>query len=304
MKNLDAFFVYARERYRIKLARDAGRPWPWTADEVLQRYRFCNIFREDDTTTQWIRRTITEPGYGPNTLGALVIARWFNRVETIERLLPPEDATPAFPQNLLYSWGVDMCAPFWEERMRARLSGVSPLVTAAYMVKTPARMSKLEGLLWCMHQFLPDAQALQREFMEERYRLHQATDRLAQYPYLGPFMAYEVVTDLRHTPILADAPDIMYWANPGPGAARGLARVMGVPLDTFDRHKPEDVKTMIAAMRHILERADNPANWPWRDERPWEMREVEHTLCEYDKYERAWSGEGKPKQLYHRKGAQ
>ena len=31
---------------------------------------------------------------------------------------------------------------------------------------------------------------------------------------------------------------------------------------------------------------------------PLEMREVEHTLCEFDKYERVRNGEGKPRSIY------
>jgi hypothetical protein len=36
-----------------------------------------------------------------------------------------------------------------------------------------------------------------------------------------------------------------------------------------------------------------PGHWP-----AWDMRTVEHTLCEFDKYQRALSGDGKPKQNY------
>ena len=46
-------------------------------------------------------------------------------------------------------------------------------------------------------------------------------------PYAGfsGFMAYEVVTDLRHTKYLKNADDINTWANAGPGAVRGLNRI-------------------------------------------------------------------------------
>jgi hypothetical protein len=54
---------------------------------------------------------------------------------------------------------------------------------------------------------------------------------------------------------------------------------------------------MMSIMQEILSfsKSDEywPQNWPH-----WEMREVEHTLCEFDKYERARLGEGRPKQLY------
>ncbi len=32
--------------------------------------------------------------------------------------------------------------------------------------------------------------------------------------------------------------------------------------------------------------------------RPWEMREVEHTLCEFDKHERARLGQGRPRGVF------
>jgi hypothetical protein len=48
-------------------------------------------------------------------------------------------------------------------------------------------------------------------------------------------------------------------------------------------------------MEQILQ--DSITSWPteWSD---WEMRDVEHTLCEYDKYLRCQSGQGKTKQKY------
>lgn len=33
---------------------------------------------------------------------------------------------------------------------------------------------------------------------------------------------------------------------------------------------------------------------------PFELREIEHSLCEFDKYERVRRGEGRPRQLFRR----
>ena len=44
---------------------------------------------------------------------------------------------------------------------------------------------------------------------------------------------------------------------------------------------------MLELMRELL--AVAPSYWP-ADFAPWEMREVEHWCCEYDKYRRAKSG--------------
>lgn len=297
----ESFFAYARKRYQLMLDRTSGFPPPWTDDPILRDYRFCNVFREDDKTTKFIREHVPHKGYGLRYLGALVIARWFNRIETIERLLPPDGTSPPyFEQNLLFRWdpqhdGLDA----WESAVRERLAGVKPLVTGAYMIKTPAGMDKLSGLLWCLRQFLPHAIHLQVHIDEET-TLEGVWERLREFPYLGDFMAYEIVTDLRHT-LMKTAPDINTWANPGPGCARGIDRLLGLPVGTLKRHQKVDREKMMGVMQNLLASSRNDKHWPARWPK-WEMREVEHTLCEFDKYERALFGQGTPKQKYNGKG--
>ena len=307
MMNFDKFFSYARERYRIKLRRDgvmephwlealpkSGR---WTNDHILQQYRFCNVFREDDTTTKWIREHITEDGYGATILQALFIARWFNRIGTLELLLPPPNCkTPYFEHNLFYQWDSD--------KARERLKDVKPLVTGAYMVKTPTGMNKLDGVLWCIDQFVndlcggdPEGRATELSERGGSLSLEEVCIWLQQSPFMGPFMSYEVVTDLRHTYLLYNAPDINTWANPGPGAARGFGRVDVGDKGKYNRHSKHDVECIMIGMRRLLEYSRSGSFWP-SDWPIWEMREVEHTLCEFDKYERARLGEGRPKHKF------
>ncbi len=292
---IDPFFEYARARYQLMLDRDADFERPWTDDPILQQYRFCNIFREDDKTTKWIRKHITSAGYGKNLLGAMVIARWFNRIETLERMLPPDGSeAPLWRFNLFYNYGE---IESWKIAMRERLSDVHPLVTGAYMIKTPAKMNKLEGLIWCLEQILPNAEYAQQIFAQPGYTLKSATEYLVNFPYLGPFMAYEVVTDLRHTKMMENAPDIMTWANPGPGAARGASRVVAGDPEFYKRHRFPDLEAIHIIMGDLLKASQSSANWPSRWP-AWEMRDVEHTLCEFDKYTRARLGEGRPKQRF------
>ena len=303
-ESIERFFTYARERYNILQRRridESGDPQimvagpPWTEDPILQQYRFCNIFREDDRTTRWIRSHITEGGYGDRLVGAMIIARWFNRIETLKVLLPPRECEPPYwRRNLLYNWDPGLLYD-WAARMKSRLGGISPLVTGAYMVKTPAGMRKLDGLLWCMEQVLPDARQLHERFTGP-ISLRSATEMLSSYPYLGPFMAYEIVTDLRHS-ILSDAPDIMTWANPGPGCTRGVSRIFCGDRGVLNRHSRDDYEYIQVCMQQLLVVSQDGRHWP-SDWPAWEMREVEHTLCEFDKYERARLGQGTPKQRY------
>jgi hypothetical protein len=107
-------------------------------------------------------------------------------------------------------------------------------------------------------------------------------------------MAYEVVTDLRHSKYLENADDIMTWANAGPGAKRGLNRIHGRPLEQTIKAKQltEEMKELLAVSGDYL-----------LDVVPdLEMREIEHCLCEYDKYERVRLGEGRPRAKFKYKG--
>jgi len=283
--SIEGFFNYARERYNIFLKKDVvGSPAPWTEDKILQQYRFCNIFREDDIVTKWIRKNVREPyADHPKLLGMIVLARWFNKIETLEVIKE---------NNLFENWNT-------EDAQKA-LGGLSPIVSGAYIIKTPDGMNKLTGICWCLEQILPDAVHLQAHIEVGETGLADVHRVLMDYPFLGAFMSYEIVTDLRHTFMLNQAPDIMTWANPGPGAARGLSRLLGYEANHFNRSSKKDYATMMVEMQKLLELSKQDKYWS--NEYPaWEMREVEHTLCEFDKYERARLGEGRPKQKY-RKG--
>lgn len=118
-------------------------------------------------------------------------------------------------------------------------------------------------------------------------------------------MAYEVVTDLRHTRYLNEAPDIYSWANAGPGAIRGLNRLHGRDLGA--KPKPEATnREMFDLMNDLNDWAEpgftqtfGPRLDGGEDTFPrFEMRDIEHCLCEFDKYERVKLGEGKMRSKY------
>lgn len=266
MQHRGAFFETASERYRIKLRREQGSPYPWTEDSVLRQWRFCNVHREDDRTTIWFRDNVRSKLSGLHVVQSTMIFRWFNRIETGEII-----------KDLLLD-------PKWNgEEAGRRLAEVHPVVTGAYIVKGTDGMSKLDGILDCIDYSI----SLLPGIYETERRIEYWTKALTMLPQIGMFMAYEITSDLRWTDVLRDAPDIMSWANPGPGAARGLGRVTDGDKRKFNRNNRWDRDLMLELMRELLYHAKH--EWPpeWRH---WEMREVEHWLCEYDKYVRASEG--------------
>lgn len=285
------FFFTARERYSILLRRRAGHA-VWTEDPVFLHNRFCNVFREDDKTTAWFREHIREPlrDRPQEVLLATVAFRWFNRIETMQRIFA----------NLSDKGDMGVAEVFssWRELgIKDILRHVSPVVTGAYIIKTPDGMNKLDGVLWCIEQVADDIGRIRGEL--HHATLQHAVRTLCEYPYLGPFMAYQIVCDLKSTCVLEDARDRMSWAQVGPGSTRGLGRLRTRDPERFSRGSQADRLFMIEMMKELLALSQDATYWP-SDWPRWEMSDVQHWLCELDKYCRVQEG-GRMKQKYERK---
>jgi hypothetical protein len=268
------FFSWIVERTHIQRKKDRGDPWPWTEDPILQEYKFTNAFREKDRTTIWFRENIRDPlRYKPEVYMATVIFRWFNLIETGETLLK---------HNLHIDWD--------PQKAYDVITPQDKWITGAYMIKSPTSMNKVRGVCQTITNVWND----RKRFLEKCpwSSLQKMNTWLEGYPFLGPFLAYELVTDLRHTYIGACAKDINKWANAGPGAMRGLNRIYGRDLNyTSKRHNwCEEMKELLnfsvvpGVMRDVKEIL--------------ELRDIEHSLCEFDKYERVRLGQGAPRSKY------
>jgi hypothetical protein len=259
------YFKTARERERIRRLREAGNPFPWSTDPVLTGFRFCNVRREDDRTTVWFREELRDPlrDNFKAVLLATVAFRIFNLIETGEVLAP---------MLLRGEWD--------SERVIKEMAGRKKIVTGAHMVHSPWGYTKLPGCCRMVELFLESG-----EDLHGVSTLEEAWTRLVKVPFLGPFTAYEIVSDLRWTCVLEHATDINSWANPGPGCQRGLSHLTGEPVDM----KKAARERYIGLMRQLLKRSRAKSNWP-HEWPAWEMREVEHWLCEFDKYCRGLVG--------------
>jgi hypothetical protein len=274
-RKVEEFFKWIVERTRIQQKKDRGDPWPWTEDKILQEFKFTNAFREKDKTTVWFRKNIRDPLKSePEVYMATVIFRWFNLIKTGETLLE---------HNLHIDWD--------PEKAYQVIIPLDKWITGAYMVKSPTGKNKVRGVCETITTLWHD----RKKFLGKHPfpSLQNMCTFLEGYPFLGPFLAYELVTDLRHTYLGWDAPDINTWANAGPGAMRGLNRIHDRPLDfTSKRHD------WCGEMRELLKGHHFYMAILFGEDIDLEMRDIEHSLCEFDKYERVRLGQGKPRSKY------
>lgn len=290
MRLVQQYFATARERYKIMLRRqsfDLDAPkYLLTEDPVFRQWRFCNVHREDDRVTKWFRENVRDRVSGQQALESTIAFRWFNTIEAGVRLL-----------SLLWEG--------WDsQQARERMQGVKPVVSGAYIIVGWPGYDKLEGVIKCiqtaikiLRTYHPWSDGFDDRYCEpvhmfrEQSSLRSAHQFLSTHiPYMGRFTAYEAVTDLRHTDVLEGAGDIMSWASAGPGCARGLSWVQHGESGRFNYGSQAHQDEMNILMRELLAYSRDGLFWPqqWR---PWEMREVEHWSCEFDKYKRAERGD-------------
>jgi hypothetical protein len=260
---VDDLFYWMKERHKIYLAKKVGEPWPWTEDPILQEWKFTNVFRQLDKGTVALIDMLAGATNYELILANTVWYRLFNRYE--------------------HATDIGFCNSFEElqSRMRAVRDSGKKVFTGAHMTWAPAKVCKVEAYLGSCKLFFDGhgrdycMNITDEGFVQE---LKYAFDQLLamKVPGIGPFIAYEIVSDLRWT-LLTKAHDINTWANIGPGCKRGLERLgMEVHLDS---------------LRHLLSITPDLG-------RPLELREIEHSLCEFDKYQRVKTGAGRPRGRY------
>lgn len=293
--NTQPLWYWMAERHKIYLKKRDGAEPPWTADPILQEYRFCNVFRELDTVTIWIRENIREQyADHPNLWFMLAIARTINWPPTLYEIMQ-ENLWPVEGR-----WRGQEVADLLDERMDRN----QKVYTGAYMIRAESDpnnpwydKTKQQYIAGCvLGNLWQDREKITEALKQLEYGWLQSAHKLfKQYHGWGPFMAYELVTDLRHTRYLENATDISTWANAGPGALRGLNRLRGV-----DPNTPMSQQEANERMHDLLVECHKHEELCFiLDEIP-EMRDIEHSLCETDKYLRVKNGEGRPRAKYVR----
>lgn len=284
--SLKLFWYWINERHRIyHKYKVLGDPWPWSDDPIFQTYSFCNVYRELDSVTIWIREQWREPfAHHPKLFFNMCLARQFNWPPTLDYLGFMDNDSDIGGVAMAGVWNVDQII----RDLQYRKDQGAKIFTGAYMLTGTIRdeegnsMPKVRQIV----EYVLDP--IWRE--EELYApqpgdtLQQAWKRLKTAMGFGPFLAYEVVTDLRHTRYLRGPADVMTWANAGPGAMRGINRLHGLPARP---NRQFDDSYYQQCMLWLLQEHSLRLQSHFQDYPMFEMREIEHCLCEYDKYCRA-----------------
>lgn len=273
-KAMVAKLVYwISERQSIYVKKTQGLPKPWTDDPVLRKYRFCNVYREQDTVTRWIADNWrAKYADHPNGWFAMVLARLLNWPWTLSKFSAP------------LPWKRDQFVGV--VRMIQAAGGKA--YSSAYIVSTNGNaMNKAVYLADRVLEPLWQArETIRPKSKDTCRRLHQ---RLARHTGMGSFIAGQVVAD---TKFMMDNPgDFWTFAVSGPGSKRGLNRVCGRPIGA-----PWNEQVWYDHLEQLGEQLlayEEIAKLPRIS-----MQDLQNCLCEFDKYRRVELGAGTPRSKY------
>lgn len=263
-----------------------------TDDPVMREYRFCNVHRELDRVTVWIRENIREPFHDHEHLWfMLAAARYINWPATLQELIDGGDTWPASDrfEPARMTWQL-------EDRKARGLKGE----TGAYMIRAESD-TKAPWYNWSKQRYV--SEVVLGKLWERRHDWQhlngpgvdtlQGTWEYFQDKHFtgwGPFMAGQVVTDLRWTRYLIGAPDIQTWTALGPGSRRGLNRLHGREV-TAPLSQEKGLQELLE-LREIV----NANLAPWMHSI--DLSDIQNCCCETDKLLRVRSSEGRPRSKY------
>lgn len=296
----EVFWQFVKERHDVwhnRFVLDLHQR-DWTANPILSRAKFTNVYRMLDRNTQYVVEEILEPNAieatttntGLATVAYLsAVYRWFNRIETFQ------DVGPKILHVIELGGDWSYVA---DELNRINADKKRKVFTSAY----------ISGFVDLGFGSFGDncAHVLQELYgavcdVDDEGTLKQACERLQQVPRIGHFIAYQMALDWMLPLAALDGGRLIpefdpnSWTDVGPGCAKGLA-IMGV--------KGPEAATQRALMGLWTKHTEvlHPMGFKWvRDHRAqavaMTLGDMENCLCEYSKYVRIMGG-GRTKTVY------
>ncbi|TFK54287.1 hypothetical protein OE88DRAFT_1177880 [Heliocybe sulcata] len=269
---LDALFYWMAERDAIRRRKAAGEAAPWTNDPILAEYKFTNVFRVFDRTSQYVLRNVINRGSQDlyETCFRVMLFRSFNRISTWELLDSELDLTWA---NFNYN-------AYRRVLQEGDVDGA--IYGHAYILIAPnayGGRKSYENHLGLLQHMLEDGLP---EKLVNAACMKEAESIVSSYKGMGPFLSFQLLLDLNMTPHFQFSED--EWAICGPGAAEGLQKIFGCGVKGIELEVMKYLRDTQYKHWERLGITDLPRLHDGR--LGIALVDLEHSLCECEKYAR------------------
>lgn len=266
------YWEFAAERLAIFFRRvNQCRP-PWTADEILGQYRFTNVYRASDRVSQYLIRSVIYSGDQTceETFFRIILFKFFNKIETWELLEREVEEI---------SWKSYELDRYAGALTRARKRG-HKIYSAAYIMPSGS------GDLRCREKHRSHLRLLEMMMRDELPRrvgdaksMKEVYSLLLAYPMIGPFLAYQLATDINYSAITDF--DEMEFVVPGPGARSGIRKCF---TELGNMTEVDAIRYVAEHQQEEFEKRGIEFKTLWG--RPLQLIDCQNIFCEVDKYAR------------------
>lgn len=298
-ESLDMFWRFICERQQVWYRRVVlqNEP-PWTDDEILQQYRFTNVYRQLDPGTQYVIQQILERDESrPDKIFNVMIYRLIGRLETHDHV--------GF-QHL------NEFDPTWfEKKLKTRRDEHGePVFTGAYMVSGYNQMGssdKVENISRIFEKISERFDSFYAS-VEEANDLKQVYHAIRNLPGFGNFLSYQVLVDLLYPLQVYNGDSLLPfsqndWSSPGPGAQRGLKTLLSTP------EKGMYLEAMRWLQQHQVAEFDRlDIKFPYLQDSEGRRMElsladIQNCLCEFYKYHKILNKDGRARRRFRIKNS-
>ncbi|MCL5101009.1 MAG: putative DNA base hypermodification protein [Candidatus Parvarchaeota archaeon] len=289
---LDTFWKFIGERQAIWHRRTVDKlPPPWTADQVLRRFRFTNVYRELDPGTMYAINKILELRESKvDKIFNIMIYRLIGRSETHEAL--------GF-QRL-----TDFNSKEIEKILEALKESGKPPFTGAYLVSGYTMMgshNKIINVVKLFSWWRDNFQSFYKRLSESRSP-SQACMALKSNKGIGRFLSYQAFVDLCYPLKIYSGKAVLpfnndEWAEAGPGARRGIKMLTAPSTRASDL----DIMVWLRDNQNTeFERLGIKFEFLFNNDKPIKLSlaNIQNCLCEFHKYIKILNGTGRSRRLF------
>lgn len=302
-ENFKHLVYFMEERFKIHVKKDIlGEPRPWTDSYTLNKYRFTNVFREDDyVTKKLIEMQKAIPDFRDKILNTVLFRAW-NNPETFKDFGGPWTAEEIYDGRRMKK-RTRMIYHRLKEKDPKRL-----WFSAAYNqggTKVAAQCENSDGTgkfepdiplrIFHLGTWMGELQLFDQLMAANNQK--EAFEAIKKVRGLADFLAYQIFVDLSYIPEFPFSENEFVIA--GPGCKWGLGYI-------FDDPAGLSYSEQIFKLRDILEQEAPQLNELYAPyDRKINVMNIENCMCEISKYIRAITETGRPRNHYKpREGGQ
>lgn len=304
--NIRYFYDFVTERYKIHVRKDfLKQKAPWTDDEILQCYKFCNVRREHDRQSQYLIKNIsTNPclSLEDKIVNSFYFRAW-NNWDTMKDLGGPWAAKDLYSSQMkqqirpIYQQlaSEDPDRKWWSSAYNQ--GGTKQ----AWRYPNPNRKVNKEDdiplRVFHIGPWLKEHNTVEKLLSANDQKV--AFEAIKEIQGFADFLAYQIFVDLTYIENFPFSENEFVVA--GPGCRNGLNKL----FDDYDGLTLEEALFWLADNIDEIFNKIHPPFWAGRlfvdlpqEDRFFSVMCLENCMCELSKYIRTIEGTGRPRVKY------